>query len=43
MKDGAEYMLIPQTCKIIKELICVQDLGEVATQNAISQELGYEA
>lgn len=43
MSNGAEYMLLPQTCKIIKELICVQDLGENTTQNEISQELGYEA
>lgn len=43
MSDGSEYMLLPQTCKIIKELICVQDLGQSATQNAISQALGYEA
>ena len=43
MSSGSEYMLLPQTCKIVKELICVQDLGQVATQNAISQALGYEA
>lgn len=42
MSNGSEYMLLPQTCKLIKELICVQDLGQAATQNAISQALGYE-
>lgn len=35
-------MLLPQTCKIVKELICVHDLGQGATQNAISQALDYE-
>ena len=28
---------------MVKELIAVHDLGEGATQNAISQTLGYEA
>ena len=43
MPSGAEYQLLPQTCRVVKELICVQDLGAGATQNAISQALGYEA
>lgn len=43
MQSGSEYFLLQQTCKIIKELICVKNLGQNATQNAISQELGYES
>ncbi len=43
MPEGTEYQLLPQTCRMVKELIAVHDLGEGATQNAISQILGYES
>lgn len=42
MPNGSEYMLLPQSCKIIKELICVKDLGMGVSQATISQKLNYE-
>lgn len=43
MPAGSEYQLLPQVCRIIKELICVHDLGSNASQQSISYALGYEA
>lgn len=40
--DSSLVFMLSQTTKIIKELICVHDLGQGATQNAISQELGLD-
>ena len=40
--DSNLVFILSQTTKIVKELICVHDLGSAATQNAISQELGLD-
>ena len=42
MKENIEYVLLPQTRKIINELICVQDLGNHATQFSVANELGCQ-
>lgn len=42
MPKDSEYMLIGQTCKIVKELICVKDMGKSATNNIIAHELNYD-
>lgn len=42
MNNGSEYILLPQTCKIVKELICVKDLGAYANQSNIAKHLKTE-
>lgn len=42
MGDGVEYQLLPQVCRVVKELICVKELGNTASQTFIAQTLAYE-
>lgn len=42
MPEGSEYVLLPQVCKLVKEFICVKDLGVSANQYSIAKTLGCE-
>lgn len=43
MPKNSEFQLIYQICKLVKELICVKDLGANANQFTLSKELKCES